>query len=139
MIARITKSLSLATFILAACGLAMTASAGDYSRHRHHGDHGWDRDHGRYDHDRFDRGNADFDNPPFIGPNVPIHIKGNGTYAGSISVVSYRGNGTYAYLSRSDAGVQTIAPPPTAKIIHVSPDVAAASCSMEAGVCVIRP
>ncbi|MCQ2002983.1 hypothetical protein [Rhizobium sp. NRK18] len=139
MIARITKSLSLATFILAACGLAMTATAGDFSRHRHHGDHGWDRDHGRHDHRGPDRDWTDFDNPPFIGPNVPIHIKGNGTYAGSISVVSYSGNGTYAYLSRSGVGVQTIAPPPTAKIIHVSPNVAAASCSMEAGVCVIRP
>ncbi|MGR6429504.1 hypothetical protein ACU5AY_01125 [Rhizobium sp. PAMB 3174] len=139
MIARIAKSLSLATLILAACGLAMTATAGDFSRHRHYGDRGWDRDHGRHDRDRYDRGDIGFDNPPFIGPNVPIHIKGNGTYAGSISVVSYRGNGTYAYLSRSGPGVQTIAPPPTAKIIHVSPDVAAANCSMEAGVCVIRP
>jgi hypothetical protein len=78
------------------------------------------------------------------GNGLPSHIKGIGTYAGSISGVRFKGNGIYfykenrpAYWQANGTTQQTLAP--KAKIIHVNARTTGAECSYEAGVCVIRP
>lgn len=115
----------------------------DYSRHhRGHGDR-----YGRHDrrdkhrHDRWaDRRDREHHrdrksgNRYFSGPT--------GAYIGGFSAYHDRGNGTYFYIDRdggyrAPARLEDVRPGPGAKL--VDPRAAGNPCSMEAGVCIIRP
>lgn len=66
----------------------------------------------------------------------------SGTYVGGFSAYYDRGNGTYFYIDRDGGytpspGIEIVRPGPGAKLID--PHAAGDPCSMEAGVCIIRP
>lgn len=68
---------------------------------------------------------------------------GNNFYGGSISAYEDPGNGNYFYFDSEygDGGgsFPMVGPRYGAKVISVTPETESASCSWEAGVCVIRP
>lgn len=68
---------------------------------------------------------------------------GNNFYGGSMSAYEDPGNGNYFYFDGeygdTSGGFPPARPQYGAKVVVVSPETEAASCSWEAGVCVIRP
>lgn len=70
---------------------------------------------------------------------LPTHIPGLGTYVGAISAVRDRGNGNYFALEDGLGMADLSIDRGAAKIIHVTPETAAANCRYEYGVCIIRP
>lgn len=108
--------------LLAALAVGATAAqAGEFHHHMH-----GDRDNG------WQEGAA--------GVNgLPVHIRGIGTYVGGITATRIHGNGIYFSVA---PGLKLIAEPPAVsrvKIINVSETRDNSACSMEHGVCVIRP
>lgn len=74
------------------------------------------------------------------GNGLPSWVPGIGTFAGDISAVADFGNGVYISTGGPFFGERQVAPPPPdAKIIVVKPDMKNGGCSIENGVCVIRP
>jgi hypothetical protein len=114
----------------------------DSRNHRRYG-HRYQRDGGRdwrrHDHradrrDRDDRHGKKSGKDFYSGPS--------GTYVGGFSAYYDRGNGTYFYIDRDGAyspapSLGIVRPGPGAKL--VDPRSAGNPCSMEAGVCIIRP
>jgi hypothetical protein len=89
-----------------------------------------DRRHGH----RHARGEA------VIGSNgLPSVIPGIGTFVGSISGLRIKGNGVFFAIDRSPASKVVAYRAPKAKIIEISAENPEEACSLEAGVCVIRP
>lgn len=72
-----------------------------------------------------------------VGVNgLPSRICGLGTFSGGVSAVRIRGVGNYFYIQRN-VGKQLVNPlRPKAKVVSSRKGT---SCSMENGVCVIRP
>jgi len=104
------------SLMAASAAMAPSASmAGDW--HRHHHRH--------------------YDEPIYIAPNgLPTHIRGLGTFVGGISAVRIRGVGNYFYIEPNVASQMQNTLRPRAKIVYPANG---AGCSMENGVCVIRP
>jgi hypothetical protein len=102
--------------IAASAAMTPTASmAGDWRNHRHH----------------------DRDVPSFSGDGLPSVIPGLGTFVGGISAVRIRGVGNYFYIEPNVAsGIVQQQLRPKAKVVETGKN---AGCSMENGVCVIRP
>lgn len=111
-----------------------------------------DRDragHYRRHADRYDRrdwrGNdrrSDRDHHRDHKPGKDDYAGPSGTYVGGFSAYYDRGNGTYFYIDRDGGyrpapGIPAVEPGPGAKLID--PHAAGNPCSMEAGVCIIRP
>jgi hypothetical protein len=118
----VTRQASFATLLVSLSCLAMAGSAVAGERLRHHGRHdGMDRHH-------------------VMKVRIPSYniIPGTGTYSGSIRVFHVAGIGTSTYLEGSRGPVLR-REPVVLKIINVDSASLAAACSMEAGVCVIRP
>lgn len=74
----------------------------------------------------------------FAVDGLPTRIPGLGTYVGGFGAVRDRGNGNYFAIDGDLARTATI-DTRAAKIIQVTPEAARAACSIEHGVCVIRP
>ena len=71
---------------------------------------------------------------------LPSRVRGVGTFSGSVQAVSDYGNGIYfGFDGPFSADAPVVRTHPTAKIIVVKPDLKNGGCSMESGVCVIRP
>lgn len=107
---------------------------------------------------RFDGSRRDGDawgnraRPYYQGPARPYYAEGqdhdrsglgNNFYGGSISAYEDPGNGNYFYFDGeygdASGGFPSVRPQYGAKVIAVTPETETASCSWEAGVCVIRP
>lgn len=130
-------------------------NAGNWDRAR------WDRGNWNRDWDRnWDRSRQAGWDWRFEGPRRPYYEGavrpyyagggsedrtglGNNFYGGAISAYEDPGNGNYFYLDGEygDGGgsFPAVRPQYGAKVIVVTPETGAASCSWEAGVCVIRP
>ena len=114
------KYISIALLALLASGVA-TAEAEEFRHRFHHYGQGWQE------------GAA--------GVNgLPTHIRGIGTFAGGITATRIHGNGVYIAIAPGITGAPALGPTPRAKIISVTEtqdnkDI----CSMDHGVCVIRP
>lgn len=124
----VTRKASFATLLVSLSCLAMAGSAVAGERLRHQGRHdGKDRHHAMTGHH-------------VMKVRVPSYniIPGTGTYSGSIRVFHVAGIGTSTYLEGSRGPVLR-REPVVLKIINVDSASLAAACSMEAGVCVIRP
>ena len=114
----------------------------DARHHRRHGDRYERRDHRDWRHHdrRAERLHQDRDRDR--GPGKDFYSGPSGSYVGGFSAYYDRGNGTYFYIDRdggyrSSRSVETLRPGPGAKL--VDPHAAGNPCSMEAGVCIIRP
>lgn len=92
--------------------------------------------------------------PYYAGPYRPYYAGqydeperfNNNFYGGSISAYDDPGNGMYFYMDGYGDGMGdgggyplSVRPANNAKVITVSPETETASCTYEAGVCVIRP
>ena len=112
------KNISFALLALLAFGVT-SAEAGEFRRH--HGN-GWQE------------GAA--------GVNgLPTHIHGIGTFAGGITATRIHGNGVYIAIAPGIGQAPAMGPAPRAKIVNVTEgqDQSNDLCSMDHGVCVIRP
>lgn len=73
------------------------------------------------------------------GYGLPSEVPA-GTYVGGVDAVYIPGNGSYYAVDGNVLGAGRSAPQqPGAKIITVTPDLEKAACTMEKGVCIIRP
>lgn len=110
--------LTAATIVLiSGTGIAAAGESHDRSHGHHHG-----------------RGEA------VIGSNgLPSVIPGIGTFAGSISGLRVKGNGVFIAIDRTPGPKLVAHRAPKAKIIEISAENPEEACSLEAGVCVIRP
>lgn len=124
MVLRIGRFAPKALIAALVCAVSLPALAGD--RRQSHG-----RDH----HSHGGHGT----NPGIAGSGLPSVLPGIGTYAGSVSTVSFRGVGTYFAIDHSGRRTRTVLLAPKALIIEVDAETSDAACSYEAGVCVIRP
>ncbi len=112
------KNISFALLALLASGVT-SAEAGEFRRH--HGN-GWQE------------GAA--------GVNgLPTHIRGIGTFAGGITATRIHGNGVYIAIAPGIGQAPATGAAPRAKIVNVTEgqDQNNDLCSMDHGVCVIRP
>lgn len=111
------KNISISLLALLASGVA-SAQAGEFRHRFHHYGQGWQE------------GAA--------GVNgLPVHIRGIGTFAGSITATRIHGNGVYIAIAPGLSG-EHVSVAPRVKIINVSETPEKDNCSMEHGVCVIR-
>lgn len=113
---------------------------GAFDRHDH-------RDH-RLDRQRWqrDRAHAEAARPDRQRRQAPVYsghrsglpsiLPGIGTYSGGVSALRVKGHGIYFSV---DPLARTPVRPSLAPVARIVPVAGAAACSMEAGVCVIRP
>ncbi|MCM2475299.1 hypothetical protein HGO38_17605 [Rhizobium sp. CG5] len=124
MVSRIGRFGPAALIAVLACTVSLPALAADhrsdYRKHPH-----------RHDGYRTNAG--------ITGSGLPSVLPGIGTYAGSVSAVSFRGVGTYFAIDHSGRRTRSVVLAPKALIIEVDAEKSDAACSYEAGVCVIRP
>ncbi|MBD9374819.1 hypothetical protein IB238_19515 [Rhizobium sp. ARZ01] len=118
----------------------------NFNRTWHRGGNNWDRNWS---------GVRNRVRPYYAGPYRPYYAGqyddrerfNNNFYGGSISAYDDPGNGMYFYVDGYGDGMGdgqggyplSARPANNAKVIIVSPETEASSCSFEAGVCVIRP
>lgn len=124
MVLRIGRFAPAALIAALVCTVSLPALASDQRQghgrdHHRHGGHGT--------------------NTGISGSGLPSVLPGIGTYAGSVSAVSFRGVGTYFAIDHTGRRTRTVVPAPKALIIEVDAETSDAACSYEAGVCVIRP